>query len=231
MKKLVRSNLSEDAYTTLRELFIEGERYSPGEKISVEKLTQELGVSRTPLWGAIYRLEAEGIVDIVPRLGVFLVDYDPARLIDIYHAREALEGMAARIAADKATDRQIEQLRTNLAQQRAYLEKDEFDNYHSRAIEFHELIVEISQNTTLGRLLASIYAQIKAMRVQRKTMPPTHLPESCNDHDKILLAIADRDPSAAEQCARSHIRDLTAQIRQQAIMPEQPLRARKNVSA
>lgn len=227
MRKLVRSNLSEGAYTTLRELFIDGDRYSPGEKISVEKLTQELGVSRTPLWGAIYRLEAEGIVEIMPRLGVFLVDYDPTRLIDIYQAREVLEGMAARLAADKATDRQIDQLKQNLAQQRMFLGKDEFDSYHAKAIEFHELIVEIGQNTTIGRLLASIYAQIKAMRVQRKTLPPTHLPESCNDHDKILLAISSRDPSVAEQCARSHIRDLTAQIRLQAAKPEQPARSRK----
>jgi len=58
MKKLRRSSLSGDAYTFVRALFLSGNRYSPGDKVSVEELSRELGVSRTPLWGAIYRLEA-----------------------------------------------------------------------------------------------------------------------------------------------------------------------------
>jgi len=215
MRKLTRSNLSEDAYKTLRELFIEGDRYNPGEKISVEELTRELGVSRTPLWGAIYRLEAEGIVDIVPRLGVFLVDYDPARVMDIYQAREALEGMAARLAAENVKEKQLEELKANIAQQRSYLEKDKIEKYHVVAIEFHEIIAKLSKSATLHRLLASIYAQIKAMRVQRNTLPPMHLPHSCDEHDSLLQAISRRDANEAEKIARSHIRDLTSQIRQQ----------------
>jgi DNA-binding GntR family transcriptional regulator len=67
VKKLRRSNLSGDAYEFIRELFVNGTRYNPGDKISVEELSRELGVSRTPLWGAINRLEAEGIVEVVPR--------------------------------------------------------------------------------------------------------------------------------------------------------------------
>jgi DNA-binding GntR family transcriptional regulator len=99
MKKLRRSNLSEDAYEFIRELFVNGTRYDPGDKISVEELSRELGVSRTPLWGAINRLEAEGIVEVVPRQGVYLINYDPDRVLEIYVAREALEGMAARLVA------------------------------------------------------------------------------------------------------------------------------------
>jgi hypothetical protein len=63
VKKLRRSSLSGDAYATVKELLLEGERYRPGGKISVEELSRELGVSRTPIWGAINRLEAEGVVE------------------------------------------------------------------------------------------------------------------------------------------------------------------------
>lgn len=231
IRKLNRSNLSEDAYATLHELFVEGNRYNPGEKISVEELTRELGVSRTPLWGAIYRLEAEGIVEIVPRLGVYLIDYDPARVIDIYQAREALEGMSARLAAEKITDRHVEALRANIGRQRLLLEKGEFENYQATAIEFHEQIVKIAQNASVERLLSSIYAQIKAMKVLRKTLPPMHLPQSCDDHDKLLTAIIHRDANLAEQISRSHIRDLTAQIRQQAILSPKPTRLQRKISA
>src|SRR5476649_1336994 len=89
VKKLRRSSLSSDAYTFIRESFLNDKRYNPGDKISVEKLSRELGVSRTPLWGAINRLEAEGIVEVVPRMGVYLTSYDTKRMLDIFQAREA----------------------------------------------------------------------------------------------------------------------------------------------
>src|SRR5712675_2578534 len=89
VKKLRRSSLSGDAYAFVRDLFTNGTRYSPGEKISVEELSRELGVSRTPLWAAINRLEAERVVEVVPRQGVYLVDYDPRRALEMYIAREA----------------------------------------------------------------------------------------------------------------------------------------------
>ncbi|HEY7244984.1 MAG TPA: GntR family transcriptional regulator [Xanthobacteraceae bacterium] len=219
MKKLRRSSLSDDAYTFVRALFLSGDRYSPGDKISVEELSRELGVSRTPLWGAIYRLEAEGIVEIVPRLGVYLVDYDPERVIDIYVAREALEGAAARLAAERITQRQIAALKTNIEMQRAHLAEQEIEKYYAAALAFHEEIIGIAGSKTIDRLLRSIFAQIKAMRVQR-SYTPMHLPQSCDDHERLLDALQARDPQMAEREARSHIRDLADEIRR--VLPEKP---------
>ena len=212
MRKLRRSSLSEDAHGLMRELFLSGARYAPGDKISVEELSRELGVSRTPLWAAINRLEAEGIVEIVPRQGVYLIDYDPERALEIYSAREALEGMAARLAASKITDRQLAALRANIDSQRHHLSKADVESYYALALEFHEQIVRIAQNRTLERLLISILAQIRAMRVQRN-YTPMHLPQSCDDHEKLVRALQQRDGDLAEREARSHIRDLTEEIR------------------
>ncbi len=212
MKKLRRSNLSGDAYTFVRELFVDGNRYNPGDKISVEELSRELGVSRTPLWGAINRLEAEGIVEVVPRQGVYLLNYDPQKALDIYTAREALEGMAARLAAEKITDRELAGLKASIEEQRACLKKGNVEAYSVATLEFHEEIVRIAGNLTLERLLQSIFAQMKAMRVQQKYFP-THLPQSCDDHEKLLKAFRARDADRAEQEARTHIRDLADQIR------------------
>src|SRR5580704_3054060 len=131
VKKLRRSSLSGDAYAFVRDLFTNGTRYNPGEKISVEELSREFGVSRTPLWAAINRLEAEGIVEIVPRQGVYLIHYDPERALEIYTAREALEGMAARLAASKINDRQIAALQANVAGQRNHLTKGDVDGYYA----------------------------------------------------------------------------------------------------
>jgi len=211
MKKLRRSSLSGDAYTFVRALFLGGDRYSPGDKISVEELSRELGVSRTPLWGAIYRLEAEGIIEIVPRLGVYLINYDPKRAIEIYVAREALEGMTARLAAQRITERQLEALQASIKLQREHLRKGELDQYYAAALAFHEEISAIAGSSTLERLLKSIFAQITAMRVQRN-YAPMHLPQSCDDHEKLLDAFRRRDPDLAEREARRHIRDLTEEI-------------------
>jgi DNA-binding GntR family transcriptional regulator len=212
VRKLRRSSLSGDAYAFVRDLFTNGTRYNPGEKISVEELSRELGVSRTPLWGAINRLEAEGIVEIVPRQGVYLINYDPDRALEIYEAREALEGMAARLAAEKISDRQAAALQANIDEQRELLAKGDIEGYHAMALEFHEQIVRIAQNRTLERLLTSILAQIRAMRVQRNYMP-MHLPQSCDDHEKLLKALRKGDPDRAEHEARTHMKDLTDEIR------------------
>jgi DNA-binding GntR family transcriptional regulator len=231
MKKLRRSSLSDDAYTFIRALFLSGDRYSPGDKISVEELSRELGVSRTPLWGAVYRLEAEGIVEIVPRLGVYLVDYDPKKVIEIYMAREALEGVAARLAAERITERQIAALQANIDVQRAHLKKGEIDKYYAAALDFHEEIIGIAGSKTIGRLLGSIFAQIKAMRVQRN-YAPMHLPQSCNDHERLLEEFRHRDPEMAEHEARRHIRDLADEIRRS--LPEKAVaspRARGRAAA
>ncbi len=231
MKKLRRSSLSDDAYTFIRALFLSGDRYSPGDKISVEELSRELGVSRTPLWGAVYRLEAEGIVEIVPRLGVYLVDYDPKKVIEIYMAREALEGVAARLAAERITERQIAALQANIDVQRAHLKKGEIDKYYAAALDFHEEIIGIAGSKTIGRLLGSIFAQIKAMRVQRN-YAPMHLPQSCDDHENFLEEFRRRDPEMAEHEARRHIRDLADEIRRS--LPEKAVaspRARGRAAA
>lgn len=228
--KLKRSNLSEDAYTVVRDILLNGDRYNPGDKVSVEELSRELGVSRTPLWAAINRLEAERVVEVVPRQGVYLVDYDPERALEMYIAREALEGMAARLAAISATDRQLAILQRSIDDQRDSLSRGDADAYYTRAIEFHEEILRAANNVTLERLLKSVFAQMRAMRIQRNSIP-THLPKSCTDHEKILAAIRKRDPDLAERESRAHMQDLAAAIRRERSEPQVQPAAKRRASA
>jgi DNA-binding GntR family transcriptional regulator len=227
-RKLRRSNLSDDAYTVVRDILLNGDRYNPGDKVSVEELSRELGVSRTPLWAAINRLEAELVVEVLPRQGVYLIDYDPRRALEMYIAREALEGMAARLAAHNVTDRQLAIMQRSVDEQRKCLINGDAEGYYMRTLEFHEEILRAASNQTLERLLTSIFAQMRAMRVQHKSMP-THLPKSCLDHEKILSAIRRRDPDKAEREARAHMQDLASTIRKE-ITKEQLDAATKGAS-
>lgn len=229
-QKLRRSNLSGDAYTFIRKLFLSGERYNPGDKISVEELSRDLGVSRTPLWGAINRLEAEGVVEVVPRLGVYLINYDRQRALDIYLVREALEGIAARSLAQTITKAQLATLEENVKTQRKHLKAGRMDLYYPAALEFHEIIIAAAGNQTLEKMLTSVYAQIRAMRVQN-SYQPTHLPQSCDDHERMLDAFRKHDGELAEHLARAHIRDLTNEIRQRPVTAPDLSRAEKQRAA
>jgi DNA-binding GntR family transcriptional regulator len=211
VKRLRRSNLSDDAYVAVKDLLLLGKRYEPGGKISVEELSREFGVSRTPLWGAINRLEAEGVVEIVPRQGVYLLNFDPARALEIYQAREALEGMAARLAATRARGRHLEIIRASVERQDACLGSADIDGYSAAALIFHQHIVAATSNRTLERLLGTVYAQMQAMRARTKYLPGP-VPDSFDDHDRILRALVGRDPEAAEREARAHIRRLADEI-------------------
>ena len=224
MKKLRRTNLSEDAYSFVKALLLSGERYRPGEKISVEELSRQLGVSRTPVWGAINHLEAEGVVEIVPRQGVYLIKFDPAKALDIYVAREALEGMVARLAAERGTDRQHRALTSALEKQRACLDDGDAEGYAAAALSFHEKIVDAAANEPLARLLGSVYAQIQAMRAHSRSKDfPTRMPPSVENHERILDAITARDPERAECEARTHIQRLGEEIKGRSAAEASPV--------
>lgn len=214
MPKLKRTNLSNDAYDFVKNLLINGKRFTPGDKISVEELSRELGVSRTPIWGAINRLEAEGVVEIVPRQGVFLIKFDPVKAFEVYVAREALEGMAARLAAVNITDSEIRKLEKSIERQRELLQKSDVDGYLNETMIFHQLLVKYARNSVLERLLGSIFVQMQAMRA--RVLVPTKLPDTCQDHDTLVNALKRRDPEDAERLARMHIQTLATEVQQSA---------------
>ena len=83
-------NLDQKAYTILKNLIIE-RKLLPGEKIPQEKLARELGISRTPLVGALKFLEQEKLVESVPRRGFFVRLFSKEEMASIFELREVLE--------------------------------------------------------------------------------------------------------------------------------------------
>lgn len=93
--RLKRANLNQQIYGILKEM-IADQRFNPGSYINVEQLTQELEVSRTPIWEAIRRLEQEGIVvHTPPHKGVCVRELTKDMALELYKVREALECLAA----------------------------------------------------------------------------------------------------------------------------------------
>ena len=209
---LQKTNLAEQAYGVIHAMLLAGEDVQPGDKISVEDLARRLGVSRSPVWAAIARLEAEGIIEVRPRQGVFFLGFNPQRLMEIFAVREELEGAAARLAAQRVTPAALAGLRQSVERQRASITPDSQEVYAAEATRFHQLLADLSGNATMAGMIERLWAQTQAMCI-RPDVKNAILDKRTDEHARIVEAIARGDGAAAEAETRRHIRRIADEIR------------------
>lgn len=191
----------------LKEAIVEGE-IPAGSKISEPELARTYGISRGPLREAIGRLEACGLVVRRPNVGARVVTLSSAQLIEIFHVREALEGMAARLAAHNMSDEEIAELEQLLEQHGDQIEHDREHAYFQREgdLDFHYRIVQGSHNSRMIELLCNdLYHLVRLYRYQFG-MPSKRGPSAFVEHRHIVDAIARRDAEIAELLMRAHVR-------------------------
>lgn len=206
--KLQRRNLSNQAYAALKEM-IANHRFRPGARVNVEALARELGVSRTPIWEAVGRLEQEGLLEKNNR-GVFMAVLTPERALDLYAVREVLEGMAARLAASRIDDRTLQRMAACLEKQRPLVEAADLVGYSRTDFDFHGAVYEACGNPVLRDLLENIKAQMRPMLIHIERI----LPALYEDHVRLYQALAERNPEKAEAAFRGHNRLLVKHIRE-----------------
>jgi len=198
---VVKTNLNSQVYDILKEM-IADQRFNPESYINVEQLTHELGVSRTPIWEAIRRLEQEGIVIHTPHKGVKVRELTREMALELYTVREVLEGLAARLGVDKATPEIIEKMGTCLVRQELSVGQEDTVAYSRSDYEFHLLICEASGNKLLKEVIEGL--RYKALPLAFRLMP--YLTEFLGFHREILGAFRLRDGQAAEEAMRRHDR-------------------------
>nr|WP_228747814.1 GntR family transcriptional regulator [Bradyrhizobium sp. BR 10289] len=209
MRKLRRSTLTSDAYDSVRAMLLEDARFQPGQKLSVEMISRELGVSRSPVWSAITKLDAEGLVDVTPRQGVYLVAFDEERLHALFETREALEGMATRLAAARMTEAELNELAETIKHQKTLVSERYEREFAASALRFHEQVLRGARNSLIERHLTGIYARTSAMcRGRASERTAKVLNENFKDHREITNALRRRDEVAAEKLARAHVHRL-----------------------
>lgn len=197
--RLVRTNLNSQIYQILKEM-IADQRFNPGSHINVEKLTHELGVSRTPIWEAIRRLEQEGIVVHTPHKGVKVRELTREMALKLYVVREALESLSARLGAGRATPDTVARMESCLAKQALIVEQVDVVAYSRSDHEFHLLIYESSGNELLKEVLEVL--RYKALPLAFRMGP--YFEEFLGFHRKILRAFRRNDAQAAEDAMRCH---------------------------
>jgi DNA-binding GntR family transcriptional regulator len=165
--------LSENVFRRIQAAIVKGE-IAPGSKISEPELARTYGISRGPLREAIHRLEGQRLLVRIPHVGARVVSLSHAELIELYEIRESLEGMACRLAAERMTGEEIDELRRVLetherdeafqAGRGYYQQEGDFD--------FHYRIIQGAGNRTLTQMLCGeLYQLVRMYRIQFSATP------------------------------------------------------------
>lgn len=172
---------------------------APGMKLREPDLARRFGISRGPLREAIRRLQERELVVCTPNAGARVIIHSPREILEAYEIREALEGMAARLAAKNMSDEEIVALRKAFEEEAA---RGKSGGYHN---DFHMMIVRGSHNNRLLRLLnEDSYRLLKLWRTHYSWLRYGGQ-ESWRDHLRVLEAIEQRDGELAELLMRRHI--------------------------
>jgi len=201
MSKIEHVDLTARVYEQVKEMILSGD-LSPGKKIVQERLAERIGVSRTPLLRALQRLEHELLIQGIPRRGMYVRELHVDEIIEAFDCREALEGIAARLAAARIGPHQLAELRGLFTQFQHSGRAISVKKYAQIDLRFHKLLVEASGNRILQRI--EMLGNILIICNNRGMVRPPE--ETLPEHLGIVEAITQHNGDLAEQQARNHIR-------------------------
>ena len=184
------------------ERIVEG-RYKPGARLVETQIARELGVSQAPVREALRDLESVGIVESVAFRGARVRQPTRVELIEAFPVRAALESLAAGEAALRITDAQLDQLEKLIKQMETAAEHS---NAHQQAIanaQFHALIVQAAQNSTLERLWTFLEPSARTYLTAARS--GVDLTKLAVRHRKILRPLRNRDAEGAAAAMREHL--------------------------
>ena len=177
--------------------------YARDELLTEIKLSEKMGVSRTPIREALRRLDQEHIIEITPK-GARVIGITPDDIRDIFEIRLRIEGLAARWAAEKASDEAIAAMKEVLDLQEFYTNKGAPEQLKNTDSRFHELLYAASNSNALLDTLAPLHRRI--VKYRRASLSGQQRAEkSYDEHRAILQAVVNRDGDEAERLLRRHI--------------------------
>lgn len=191
------------AYRVLREAIRSG-NFQPGEHLRETDVAHWLGISRTPVREAFHRIISEGLVTNGPWNGVMVADLNEDQLVQLYAVREALEGTAAALAAQHASEPDVKQL-SEILETEAGMLTDPKRLFIING-KFHQTLYRASHNRYLLQSVTSVVDALGLLRRSTFVLPGS-IELAHGEHEKIVEAIRLRRPAEAEQAARLHVRN------------------------
>ena len=188
-------SLREQVYDYLRDE-INNRRILPGAFINLNQLSEQLGISKTPLRDAIIQLEIEGFVTILPRRGVTVKKLTLTEIKDAYEVVGALEGSVILNIFNKIKSAHINQMEKLNSAQLDALEREDYDSYYKSNLAFHGVFLNLSENKTLLQLIAPFKQRLYDFP-RRGYLKEWEL-NNCNEHVQFIELIKEGDPLAGE---------------------------------
>lgn len=207
-------SFKEKAYAALKEAIVNLDIYRSSEPIRLDEreLSEQLGVSRTPIREAVAMLEQEGFVKIVPRRGIIVVRKTKIDIVEMIQAWAALESMAARLITLNASDDEIATLRDFFRPFGAeHPPLSHIDEYSTANVAFHQALIRLSGSKLLATLTDNLFIHVRAIR-HRTIFARERAERSLNDHLGLIEALEARDTEVAECLAREHTLKLAAYV-------------------
>lgn len=202
--------LRDVVFNTLRNAILKGE-LEPGEKLMEKKLSEKLGVSRTPIREAIRKLELEGLVVMTPRKSAEVARITEEDLTDVLEVRRVLESLAIDLACNNITKDIIAELEANLVNFKAAVKKNDITEIAVTDVEFHETIYKATGNKRLIQILNNLREQMYRYRLEyikdRQTRDNLVV-----EHEWIIDALKKKDKEKGRKAILNHIENQQATI-------------------
>ncbi len=195
-------SLADQVFERLETDILSG-KYQRGEILTELKLSEEMGVSRTPVREALRRLEQEHLIEDTNK-GSVVLGITNEDLRDIYAIRMNIEGIAAYRAAERITDEQIKELRELLDLQEFYASKKDADHIKTVDNNFHELVYRYSGSTVIYDTLTPLHRKIQKYR-KVSVENAERSESSLNEHKALLAALEKHDSELAQKVVTDHV--------------------------
>ena len=187
----------------LHEMILGG-KWEPGMKLNELELQKLFGTSRAPIREAFRRLEAEGLVEIRPRKGVYIRTITPEDIQEAAQVRIALEKLAARLTMPYITPEDLEKLSGLLTEMNEALQKNDSEVYTRAHYQFHRFLVDKSSNQMLPRVYSIATGPFITQRVTSTYLKKRSKLETVS-HEQLYQAILEKDASKLEDLIEAHI--------------------------
>jgi len=204
-----------EAYAALKRAITAMDIYDHAQEIRLDerRLSEGLGVSRTPIREAMTLLEQEGFVRTRPRRGIFVVRKSKREIVEMITVMAALESMAARLAAERASAEETAGLHRLMDRFRDSTDGERLAEYSDANIAFHQEIIKISGCALLAEMTENLFIHMRAIR-KITIHQENRAARSITDHMRIIDALERHDPELAERLAREHTLGLAAHVEQ-----------------
>lgn len=204
------------ALLSIRELILAG-ALAPGKRISELSVAERTGISRTPIRAALQRLEEEGLVETIPSGGFAVKSFSQQDVFDAIEVRGALEGLAARLAAERGSTARLGALHSCLDELDDIVNSDvaseqAFSGYVAANARLHALIVDLAESPTLkrqiDRAVALPFASPSGFVMAQALMPESRriLVVAQDQHRCVVEAIGNREGARAQSIMQEHAR-------------------------